>query len=44
MLITLVYLRIDENIFHVCFIVCLINVYIYIKNVFINSFIYYMIN
>jgi hypothetical protein len=31
MLITLVYLRIDENIFHVCFIVCLINVYIYKK-------------
>jgi hypothetical protein len=31
MLITLVYLCIDENIFHVFFIIYLINVYIYIK-------------
>jgi hypothetical protein len=31
MLITLVYLCIAENIFHVFFIICLINVYIYLK-------------
>jgi hypothetical protein len=43
MLITLVYLCIDENIFHVFFIICLINVYI-LKYLFINSFIYYMIS
>jgi hypothetical protein len=43
MLITLAYLCIDENIFHVFFIICLISVYIF-KNVFINNFIYYMIN
>jgi hypothetical protein len=39
MLIILVYLCIHENIFHVF----LINVYVYIKNVFNNSFIYHMI-
>jgi hypothetical protein len=31
MLITVVYLCIDENIFHVFFIICLIIVYIYLK-------------
>jgi hypothetical protein len=41
MLITLIYLCINENSFHVFFIICLINVCIYIfKNVFIISFIY----
>jgi hypothetical protein len=39
MLITLVYLRIDENIFHVYFIICLINVYIYITYLLIVLFI-----
>jgi hypothetical protein len=42
-LITLVYLCINENIFHIFFIICLINGYI-LKYVFINNFIYYMIN
>jgi hypothetical protein len=43
MLITLVYLCIDENIFS-CIFYYLFDKCVYIQNVFINSFIYYMIN
>jgi hypothetical protein len=44
MLITLVYLCVDENIFHDFFIFCLIMCIYIFKNMFINSFIYYIIN